>query len=585
MQLTHVWLQNWLCHRHLDEPLAPLTVVCGPNHSGKSAILDAIAFVMTGDLRRVQLKGDRDQLLTEGSKSGTVRVAFVDGRIQRDVVTGKPASDNTFSTVPSVTQALPFVVDRERFCRVDANQRRLLLQALMNVDLGRAGLVKRLLERGHSKELLDKVMKLDTDAPVADWLEQAERGASEARGAWKAIAGQPYGSERAKAWEAPGPVDPPFRKQVEDAAAHTRQVQYDERAIQVALQVQAVTAARTERQAEQIAAWSKLADTLASEEPRLADAKLKMEAAGLAAEQAASSLHATGDFDGIGPEVTCPACKAEVMLVDGQLILHKPATFTNAEIGSLREASEMARAVAIKLASHYEALRNRCKTASTAKVCLDQAQKETALYPSSPTTTTDLQEQLVAKQAELSEAIRQSNRLTLDYSAAELAAEQTARADGYHASVTAWVALRDALQPDGVPGELLASALQPFNATLRAMAAETGWPQVTLTSEVDVLYDNRAHGLLSRSERWRADAMLAVAVAIHSNLRLVGLDEFDVLDVASRGQAMGWLYGLTKGPIDTVIVLATLKAAPPVPPDVGVIWLGQSAAEVDQPSD
>ena len=571
MQVTNIKLSNWLCHVHLDVALSPLTVVCGPNHSGKSAILDAVAFALIGELRRVKMKGDRAQLLTEGAKAGTVHVTFSDGRVARDVATGKTSSDNVFAATDYIPSALPFVLDRERFCRVEANERRLLLQDVMRVDLGPAGLLRTLYGRGHTKELLER---LKPGASVSDWLEQAERGAAEARGAWKAITGAVYGSEKARAWEAPQPIDPPDNRDVQAAAAKLATLQESLRALQVQSGVQTTNAARDKREQEQMAAWSRLSDTLGDEKARLDAAELAVKDAVAASEKTAEALQLALDEGGDGSTLACPDCGIALALHDGRLIIGQPGKRAAAEIEALMKASRAANVAASLANQRHENSRQRVIAATAARMSRDRAREETGTPAELAVTPAMLEAQITDMQSEVKAATSAADMLTIAYREAQRSADQTAKAAGYHRAVQAWVALRDALQPDGVPGEMLTSALGPFNDSLRLMASENGWPQVTLTPEMDVEFGGRAHGLLSRSERWRADATLAVTLAMHSGIRMVALDEFDVLDVASRGSAMGWLYGLTKDALDTVIVLATLKTAPPVPSDVSVIWLG-----------
>jgi hypothetical protein len=89
------------------------------------------------------------------------------------------------------------------------------------------------------------------------------------------------------------------------------------------------------------------------------------------------------------------------------------------------------------------------------------------------------------------------------------------------------------------------------------------WQPVAITNDMVLTYGGRAYGLLSESERWRVDAVVALAIAQLSELRLVMLDRFDVLDLPSRTQLIRMLMELAKlETIDTVIVCGTLKEPP-----------------------
>lgn len=138
----------------------------------------------------------------------------------------------------------------------------------------------------------------------------------------------------------------------------------------------------------------------------------------------------------------------------------------------------------------------------------------------------------------------------------------------HHADVLAWLEIADALSPDGIPGEMLAEALGPMNARLGASAVAAGWSITQITAGMDITGDGRPYALLSESEKWRADAMIAEAVSYLSGLRLLVLDRFDVLDLTGRADALEWLDALAEADeIDTALVFGTLKALPGGLPD------------------
>ena len=72
------------------------------------------------------------------------------------------------------------------------------------------------------------------------------------------------------------------------------------------------------------------------------------------------------------------------------------------------------------------------------------------------------------------------------------------------------------------------------------------WHPVVITPEIEITYGGRLYGLLSESEKWRADTLLAIAIARLSGIRLVLLDRFDVLQPTARPQALKLLLALTR---------------------------------------
>ena len=144
-----------------------------------------------------------------------------------------------------------------------------------------------------------------------------------------------------------------------------------------------------------------------------------------------------------------------------------------------------------------------------------------------------------------------------------------------------WLAIADALSPDGIQAAMLADALNPINARLAENAALAQWPAPKITADMAIVVDGRAIALLSESERWRTDALLTISLAQLSGLRFAVLDRFDCLDMTGREDLLYWLSDLAEAQqIDTVIVLGTLKAAPPagaLPPHIEAQWIERGA--------
>ncbi|MCY1517821.1 hypothetical protein D9M68_525210 [compost metagenome] len=165
--------------------------------------------------------------------------------------------------------------------------------------------------------------------------------------------------------------------------------------------------------------------------------------------------------------------------------------------------------------------------------------------------------------------------------AATSAAERTANATRYHGDVLAWLAIGDALSPDGIPGEILAEALQPFNAKLADLADLADWLTPAIAADMGITWGGRPYRLLSESERWRADALIGAALAEISGLRCLILDRFDCLDMGGRGDALGLVDALAAdGRMDTILLLGTLKAAPPAPSDAfTTFWIENGTTE------
>jgi hypothetical protein len=100
-------------------------------------------------------------------------------------------------------------------------------------------------------------------------------------------------------------------------------------------------------------------------------------------------------------------------------------------------------------------------------------------------------------------------------------------------------------------------------------AVDADWLRVGINGDMTISADgDRPYALLSESEQWRADAMLAEAISHCSGLRLLVLDRFDVLDGKGRADLLAWLDVLaTEGELETALLFGTLKHLPDGLPD------------------
>ena len=154
-------------------------------------------------------------------------------------------------------------------------------------------------------------------------------------------------------------------------------------------------------------------------------------------------------------------------------------------------------------------------------------------------------------------------KLKNQQSAALQAEGKSARAGELHQSVLAWTAIAEALGPGGIPGEILTDALDPINERLMYSADVAEWPRVGIESDMTITADARPYALLSESEKWRVDAMIAESIAHISGIRFLVLDRFDVLDLQGRSDLVAWFDELaTDGEIESCLLFGTLKALP-----------------------
>ncbi|HFH4746677.1 TPA: AAA family ATPase [Pseudomonas aeruginosa] len=554
MRITKLEITNFqgLRHAALDVS-APVLLVAGHNGAGKSSLLDAIAMAFNGQPRRVSLKKEMDKLVTEGAKKGEAHVTFLDNGGDEQTAwvmlpTGKsaPLADSPF---------LPYVLDASLFAALDSKERRKVLFELSGASASPAEVGKRLESKGLDLKLFEKVKPLlRTGFPAA--VEQAKAYASEARGAWKAITGENYGSEKAVDWAPELVATVVTDDQVAEAGKNLQQFEDD-----LAEAQQTLCASKQARQAADGRAQriTKLRD-LVDLEPRRRN-KLSTDEQNQdewSEKVMAAELASSGSVP--HQPLTCPHCQGAVDLQAGALVVHQPPEkIADAEAAKrLPEYREY-------LASAQRAVANSQRDLDECLAAAEQIkalETESADAPSAEAIANG--EQAINELRQARDASRA--KLVALQEAMEAAAQREAsiaKAQAAHRDVVAWTGMADALSPTGIPAEILANAIGPVNELLQRLSGTAGWSPVQISADIDVTFGGRLYGLLSESERWRCDATLALAIATISGLRLALLDRLDVLDIPARTQqAMKLFQSLAAGgEIDTLIVAGTLKEA------------------------
>lgn len=166
------------------------------------------------------------------------------------------------------------------------------------------------------------------------------------------------------------------------------------------------------------------------------------------------------------------------------------------------------------------------------------------------------------------------------------AEEKTSKAAGYHSDVQAWSKIASALAPDGIPSEMLGAALKPINARIAVSVAALNFPgKVHIRDDMTIMEDDeKLYSLSSKATRLLIDSMIAEAISHVSGIRFFMVDEFDLLDLPSRSNYLGWLIELAENrEIDTAIIFGTLKQPPTnLPPVISVHWLQNGVIAGDQ---
>lgn len=558
MKLTHITAQAYLGARAVELAITtPVTLIAGKNGAGKSSLQEAIRHALGGDAARVALKKEFKALMSDGASSSYATVATSEGEFSIVLPSGKGTHYEH--------GALPFVLDPARFARLDANERRGFLFGLFDLSPDGPAVVDALKARGCEQAKIEQVrplLRAGFDAAA----KEAQGKARDAKASWKTLTGgETWGKDKAGNWKAQKPEETYTREQIktaEDLVAESE--------ASIAEANQQIGEARAK--ARQHAEAAKRIEELKAKAARLPALREKLVRDQAELDEWSPKLAELPPPAGEKPRTwACPCCGVmlEHRLADGALVEHQPTASVDPDIEIKRQ--QWTDAVALYTRSVANDQRD---IADAERAAAEMAELEARLGDAPPATER-LEQVLAGHQADKRARAATLSQMFETNRLAQLADEHTKKATAAHADVLAWLSIADALAPDGIPAEMLASALDPINERLADAAGMAEWSPVTITRDMDILADGRPYALLSESEKWRTDAMIGAAIAELSGLRLLVLDRFDVLDAKGREDLIYWLDAMgAEGLVDTALVFGTMKALPAgLPETITPVWI------------
>lgn len=573
MKITRIQTSNFLGVRNVDVAIQkPVALFAGKNGAGKSSLQEAIRHALTGETVRVELKKEYGQLLTEGADAGFVTVEWDGGEASLVL----PKGERKVAGGEQISSALPYILDAQRFAKMSGNDRRSFLFGFMGVKLNGPAIKEKMLARGCDQkkvEMTAPMLRAGFDAAHKD----AQGKARDAKAAWRTITGETYGEKKAEGWKADKPVVDQAKldnaradllKVDEDIAAESQKLgSMEASARHVADQAGKVSELR-----EKAGRFARIQEKLNKDEAELAEWEKKVAET---REKASGASKKPTTF-------SCPCC--------GVVLYHRLADGAAVEyVEPERKADPEAVAALPRYEIALSLLQNSVANDKRDLAAAEVAAKALAELENQTQSETPTDEQ-IAKQRDIISAMKnrriglQSEIGTLGQASiqAKAADEKTTKAAAAHADVQSWDKIADALSPDGIPADLLYEAMSPINERLKASSKEAEWPRVTIDSDMAIYSSfregnqaQRPYALLSESEKWRVDAMIAEAVSHLAGVKLLVLDRFDVLDLKGREDLLYWLDGMAAdGDIDTCLLFGTLKQMPTaLPENITAFWI------------
>lgn len=585
MKITQIDIKNFQgLHYAALEVSEPVLLVSGDNGAGKSSLLDAIAMAITGQPRRVTLKRDVKQLITDGAKKGSTILHTSEGQLGTELPATKTAAHLTANSF------MPFALESSAFAAIDEKTRRKLLFELTGASAKPQIIADKMKSRGVSPEMIEKVKPLLLSGFTAA-AEHAKNLISESRGAWKQVTGETYGSAKAETWESEesGIVISP--EQLAKAKTDLAQCDSDLSASLEELGARKNEAAQAQQQAAKIASLQESASMLDRRQT-----KLDRDKADLASWQ--KQVEQAKEAGGTRKEglIHDMAFFLDRVIADGQLIpgLNEEgqavlAKYT-AEHGLIC-GSEGDPELAKRLPEFLGYVSKLTSTVASSERYLKDSQDAIVELESLKTAPAPTAQAIENAEIAINELRQQRDKAKAAVTAMEDAAKAvldrksvTATAKDLHDQIVAWSEVYDALSPTGIPAEILQSALSPVNDLIRELSKMAGWKDARITGDIEITYGERPYKLCSESEKWRADVLLSVAVASLSEIKFVTIDRFDVLETKSRSQALKLLRTCTRdGIIDQAVIAGTMKEpVAKLPSGIQQVWVADGVlADLD----
>mgnify|MGYP003440454695 FL=1 len=560
MKLTHITAHNYLGARAVELPVTtPIVLLASKNGAGKSSLQEAIRHALGGDAARVALKKDFKALMSDGASSSYATVATSEGEFSIVLPSGKGIHFDH--------GALPFVLDPARFARLDANERRGFLFGLFNLSPDGPAVVDALKARGCAAAKIEQVrplLRAGFDAAA----KEAQAKARDAKAAWRAVTAEAWGSEKAGKWAAPAPTETYGKDMI--AAAEAAVAETD---AAIAEANQQIGEARAK--ARQHAEARRQIEELKAKAARLQAARIKLNLDQAQLDEWTARLATLPEPGSNKPAphlYGCPCCGVALHIVGGELVKYELPEAGPLDPDIETKRKQWSDAVALYTRSVANDQRDIADAERAAQEIKDLEQR----LGNAPPATERLEQTLAGHQADRKARAATLAQMFEANRQAQAASENTKKAAAHHADVMAWLAIADALAPDGIPAEMLADAIDPINASLRGHAMAAEWAETLISSDMEILAAGRPYSLLSESERWCTDAMIGAAISHISGLRILALDRFDVLvDPKLREDLIYWLDGMAAdGILDTVIVSGAMKSMPTgLPETITPVWI------------
>ena len=555
MKINSIKIKNVLGLSAINiDTVAPVQVFAGPNFAGKSSMQNAIKLALTGIPTRVSKKNKYKMLVRDGQKKGQVAVDLEGEMYGLQLPKGEASHLEE-------TEVLQFVLEPSGFAAISASDRKKLMFEIAGLKVEKPFIIPKLEERECDMVLVEPIfVMLRSGFPAA--CNAAKDRARDAKSDWKSITGEAWGEDKSDEWE-PEEVELDeslfeqkkselVRLEASIADANVKVGERSEAKRNKQTLINTITALR-----ERSTKVARYTEAVAAAEKMIATQETALEKARVLA-------------GAVRPEdvLQCPHCSEQAVMVDGALI-----AFDGNLLQSEGDPDFSVQNVENGLASLKRGLADKRSLLADSEA----AAKELESKEEPKLEVQGEEERIKAEMKGLSELKKELDEEILEFTRLQEIDEKWEeirdKAADKREEVLAYQLIAEAFSPEGIMGDMLKEAVVPFNNRLKSSSDMTEWKLARINEDFEIECDGRPYALLSDSEKWRCDAMVAEAISHISGLKILMLDKMDVLDVEteSRNQLIDWICDIAEaGQIDTVLVFASLKKI--FPDDDVVQW-------------
>lgn len=508
-------VKNVLGVRSAEFPIEGITLIAGRNGAGKSSLVDALAAVALGSAsaRGHATKAGIAALLHEGAQAGSAGLDWGTGT-QRVSYPGGTVE----ATGQAMTLGTSLGIGATRWMEIEAKRRPAEFAQRAGGMPSQDDLAEWLAaNEGDPADAPGLWERIDMNGWDAV-LKTATEAAAEKKGAWKHVAGTQFGEQKSKGWR-PASLLPDEDYTIEGAEDDLAKARAElERMIAAgAIDKNRIVSLRPladslpRLQGEEQALRSKLAEARATER-RLSNERREL-------------MMGSKDL-----AFACPHCAGALDI----------RTHAAGGVASLVKSSRRAMTDQ-ESEAHQDALRLATQAGNEAQTKID-----------------DLQAELVDLVQQVNEASAADREIKSLEAAAEGAGKHDPKAlasqrllvaslEERVVAVTAmleaakiydaWARMQPmikALAPDGVRATVANRALAAWNVDMAGISEAGGLGAVKLEDDLTLSLAGRSYLLLSESERWRCDAVMAMTLAKREQAAFLVLDRLDVLVPDSR---------------------------------------------------